>query len=309
MTEVPIEFPLGMSPQTFEAAKPLLERLPFAVMYIDRDYSVLWANLAATRRFRGSTGNCHECMHGDAKPCGVDGNQLCHSLEAAQRHEVSEMVHVRSTETGVELFKVVAMPMGRGVLEFHIPIDESFSRDSLTGLLNRPAIEKIVRQNVELLRRLKQQGAVMILDLDHFKRINDRFGHAGGDAYLKAVGALLKRELRNTDVVGRWGGEEFLVFMPGTDRRGAGEKAMKLLAALRDLRVDHHGASIHTTSSAGIWAGFPRCSFDKIYEDADAALYRAKSEGRNRLNFAFENGFVPPTEGRSASPSIRIGQG
>ncbi len=306
MTEVPTEFPLGMSPQTFEAAKPLLERLPFAVMYVDQDYSVLWANLAATRRFRGFSGTCHECMHGDANPCGVDANRTCHSLEAAQRHEISEMVHVRSTETGVELFKVVAMPMGRGVLEFHIPIDESFSRDSLTGLLNRPAIEQVVRQNIELLRRLKQQGAVMILDLDHFKRINDQFGHAGGDVYLRAVGALLKREFRNTDVVGRWGGEEFLVFMPGTDRRGAGDKAMKVLAALRHLRVDHHGVPIHTTASAGIWAGSPRSGFDRIYEDADAALYRAKAEGRNRISFAYESGFQPPTGKLSAFPQVRI---
>ncbi|HSW13722.1 MAG TPA: GGDEF domain-containing protein, partial [Solimonas sp.] len=196
-------------------------------------------------------------------------------------------------------------------LEFHVPMDEAYSRDGLTGLLSRPVIEQIVRQNINLLRRLKQPCAVALIDIDHFKQVNDRYGHAAGDNYLKAVGEALKRTVRNTDVVGRWGGEEFMVFMPGTDRRGASATVTKLLQALRQLQVEHQGSRIRATASAGIWVGHPRMPFEKVYESADAALYRAKEQGRDRFSFAMElvsserSGPVPdaPVEQQGGSPS------
>lgn len=281
--------PPGVTSQGFNAARPLLETLPFPALWIGDDYELRWANPAAARRLRKQSGKCYECMHDYEAPCDVQPGQRCRSIQAVARQQTCEFVHIRQEEGGVELFKVVALPMDGGTLEFHIPIDESFSRDALTGLLNRPAMEHVVRQGLLLMRRLKQRCAVVILDLDRFKRINDGFGHAAGDAYLQAVGAILRRETRTTDLVGRWGGEEFLILMPGCDRNGAETKVKRLLAAIRELKVDFHGNAVCTTASAGVWTGHPRNEFQVIYEQADAALYQAKEEGRNRYCFAEGN--------------------
>lgn len=276
----------------FDAARPLLEKLPFPALWVGQDYELRWANAATP--LQRPEGKCHECLHGYDRPCDSQGHGPCRSLRAAAQGLTCEFVHAHRVGGGLELFKVVALPMDQGVLEFHIPIDENFSRDALTGLLNRPAIEQVTRQGIRLMRRLRQQCAVVMLDLDRFKRINDTHGHAAGDAYLRAVGQVLRRETRSTDLVGRWGGEEFLLFMPGCDRRGAAAKVHGLLEALRELRVDFHGSSIHTTTSAGIWAGYPRTRFEHIYEVSDAALYQAKAEGRNRYCFAQEH--LPPPQ-------------
>lgn len=309
MTERATVVPRALAPQalaqlSFDAARPLLEKLPFPALWIGQDYELRWANAATP--LRQPQGKCHECLHGYDKPCDSQGHGPCRSLRAAALGQACEFVHAHRVDGGLELFKVVALPMDEGVLEFHIPIDENFSRDALTGLLNRPAIEQVTRQGIRLMRRLRQQCAVVMLDLDRFKRINDGFGHAAGDTYLRAVGEVLRRETRSTDLVGRWGGEEFLVFMPGCDRRGAGAKVQRLLQALRELRVDFHGSPLHTTTSAGIWAGYPRTRFEHIYEVADAALYEAKAEGRNRFCFAQEH--LPPPQAGAQDTRHHTGQ-
>ena len=304
MTEMATAVPQAVARLSFDAARPLLEKMPFPALWIGEDYSLRWANAATP--LQRPQGKCHECLHGYDAPCDSQGSGPCRSLRAAAQGQTCEFVHAHRVDGGLELFKVVALPLTEGVLEFHIPIDESFSRDALTGLLNRPAIEQVTRQGIRLMRRLRQQCAVAILDLDRFKRINDAFGHAAGDAYLRAVGEVLRRETRSTDLVGRWGGEEFLIFMPGCDRRGAGIKVQRLLAALRELRVEFHGSDIRTTTSAGIWTGHPRTTFERIYEGADAALYQAKAEGRDRLCFAREH--LPPPQAGAQDHRFQAGQ-
>jgi len=277
-----------LSENDLKAAQPLLDCLPFAALWIGPGYQVRWANRAAQARYVSTGGKCYERMHGYDHPCDVEGDHPCRSLAAARDKRCAGALHLRNGTTGIELDKIISVPAGDGVLEFHVPVDQSCNLDAVTGLLNRLAIEQIARQNINLLRRLKQPCAVMLIDLDHFKSVNDRYGHAGGDAYLQAVGRTLQHEMRNTDVVGRWGGEEFLVLMPGTERRGASIKAMRVLQALRELRVRHNGQTIAATASAGVWVGYPRIPFEKVYEAADAALYQAKAQGRDRYSFSLE---------------------
>jgi diguanylate cyclase (GGDEF)-like protein len=270
------------------AAMPLLEKMPFPVLWIDRQYAICWSNAAAAARFGQPERKCYETLHGYDRPCDAEQGRACRSLEAARLGLSASALHVHRCADNVQYSRILSLPMGAGVLELHVPVDESYSRDSLTGLLNRMAIEQIARQNLQLLRRLGQPCAVMLIDLDHFKQINDLHGHAAGDAFLEAIGKALLRSTRDTDVVGRWGGDEFLVLMPGTDRRGASEKATQLLKALREVHIVCDGATLSTSASAGVWVGHPRASFESIFRIADQALYQAKAAGRDRFLFGLE---------------------
>jgi len=270
------------------AAMPLLEKMPFPVLWIDRQYAICWSNAAAAARFGQPERKCYETLHGYDQPCDAENGRACRSLEAARLGRCASVLHVHRCADNVEYSRILSLPMNAGVLELHVPVDESYSRDSLTGLLNRMAIQQIARQNLQLLRRLGQPCAVMLIDLDHFKQINDLHGHAAGDAFLEAIGKALQRSTRDTDVVGRWGGDEFLVLMPGTDRRGASEKATQLLKALRQVQIVCDGAALSTSASAGVWVGHPRASFESIFRIADQALYQAKAAGRDRFLFGLE---------------------
>jgi diguanylate cyclase (GGDEF)-like protein len=125
--------------------------------------------------------------------------------------------------------------------------------------------------------------AVLLCDLDHFKQVNDRFGHETGDRVLSSFAALLRTSVRAHDTVIRWGGEEFLVILPGCDRAGAACLADRLLAACPDSCAAHLPDDVRQTTSIGI-AVYPAAARtpEALIGAADDALYRAKREGRNR---------------------------
>ena len=154
--------------------------------------------------------------------------------------------------------------------------------DGLTGLLNRRTMEEALQAQIQRSRRTGEPFAVLMLDLDHFKAINDRHGHAAGDRALKHTAAALKGELREVDALGRFGGEEFLVLMPGADLDAARPVAERLRAALvADLpRID--GVPLALSASIGIaqWRE-PAEEPSRLLMRADAALYRAKMSGRD----------------------------
>ena len=161
-------------------------------------------------------------------------------------------------------------------------------RDSLTGLLNHTAIKDQLEREAARARRQKTPLSFAMIDLDLFKQVNDTYGHPAGDRVIKSLARLLKQRLRETDVVGRYGGEEFAVIMSGTD----GKAAMKVLDGIRDAfsRLNHmsEGKEFTVTFSSGI-AEFPRFGDAiKLNEAADKALYEAKHAGRNRLVLARE---------------------
>ena len=158
------------------------------------------------------------------------------------------------------------------------------STDPLTGLLNRRRF--LEQAETEFLRsqRYKHELAAVLLDIDHFKAINDTHGHFVGDQVLIAMSRAAENLLRGTDILGRWGGEEFVILMPETPLAGAAILAERLRELLARLAVDTTAGTLHFTVSAGV-AAYDATDADitDILQRADTALYAAKQHGRNRI--------------------------
>jgi diguanylate cyclase (GGDEF)-like protein len=159
--------------------------------------------------------------------------------------------------------------------------------DPLTGALNR---RSFMERGLEAIRDCRrEQGALgaLMIDADHFKRINDTFQHAGGDAVLQALTQTLKREVRGGDLVGRLGGEEFAVLLPRTGLAAAQQTAERVRLAISSMQVEREGATIPVTVSIGLTVlAQGDASIDALLARADQALYSAKRNGRNRVEVA-----------------------
>lgn len=155
--------------------------------------------------------------------------------------------------------------------------------DSLTGLFNRRAFFERTESARALSVRLQKPFALMMLDIDHFKRLNDRFGHATGDEALCVFAHTVRGKLREHDIMGRLGGEEFALAMPGTDLAGALQAAERLRAAVSEAAVLTDGNSYTMTVSVGVVLVDPQEHINSALARADRALYAAKSGGRDRV--------------------------
>lgn len=158
--------------------------------------------------------------------------------------------------------------------------------DELTGLPNRRAIEQLAAQALARHRRHGQPLTVLMLDIDHFKQINDRLGHAAGDAVLIRVAQACAGAIRQHDKVGRVGGEEFLIVLPGSRDADARQVAERLRTAVQQLRFDDLHAGVQVTVSIGLAQAEAHCTLPALLHRADTALYRAKRLGRNRIEAA-----------------------
>lgn len=156
--------------------------------------------------------------------------------------------------------------------------------DGLTGMLNRRAIEEALDAQIQRSRRSGEVFALMMLDVDHFKAINDRHGHTVGDLALKHAAALLRSGLRDVDRLGRYGGEEFLLLLPGLPLAQAHPVAERLREQLMSRPLVYGGTTIELSVSIGVadWNG-DAAELPRVLALADAALYRAKAAGRNRV--------------------------
>ncbi|WP_374356797.1 GGDEF domain-containing protein, partial [Chitinimonas sp.] len=155
--------------------------------------------------------------------------------------------------------------------------------DSLTGLLNHTSTKQRLEGAVNAAQQEHQPISVAMIDIDHFKRVNDNYGHPVGDQIIRSLAWLLKQRLRKSDIVGRYGGEEFLVGLPGTNA----EQAMMVLDRIRcdfgQIKHPFNETWFNTTFSAGV-ASFPEiASTEQLIKTADEALYLAKRGGRNRV--------------------------
>jgi len=165
-------------------------------------------------------------------------------------------------------------------------LEEETQRDSLTGLFNRAYLDQVI---VEEFRNAKTHDwplTIVFLDVDHFKRVNDTYGHYAGDQVLRATAELLKENTRDTDIVARYGGEEFVAVLPGTCRKGARITCERLIKAFRNTEHDiGKEEKVGVTMSAGVAVFDTESKFEKpedLVRAADRAVYAAKQQGRNR---------------------------
>lgn len=155
--------------------------------------------------------------------------------------------------------------------------------DGLTKLYTRSYILEKIKELQENFKINEEEFSVIMLDIDHFKNINDKYGHCCGDFILKKISDLLRSNLRKTDTIARWGGEEFLILLPGTHSTDAYLKAKKLLRSIREKVYTYENNKISTTISFGIATYESNHSIDKIIKAADRKLYQAKNNGRNQI--------------------------
>jgi diguanylate cyclase (GGDEF)-like protein len=174
--------------------------------------------------------------------------------------------------------------VGYGLLRAHQltqAMHQMATTDHLTGLPNRTSVIEQITQAVRRARDTRCPGAVLFVDLDHFKKINDTYGHAGGDAALRHAASLMRDALGPDMILGRFGGEEFVCFVPDGER--AEEIAAAVVMDLRMSNVSFNGRQINVTASIGLVSTAGANSIRDLLSKADAALYIAKASGRDRI--------------------------
>jgi diguanylate cyclase (GGDEF)-like protein len=202
--------------------------------------------------------------------CGVIGLSL-------------SLVHVRSnlsaSNARVELLAAINKALE---LEARDLANQAHT-DPLTGALNRQGLREVLMRRLHVAGHVDEEMAVVFMDIDHFKRINDQYGHDAGDEVLKRFAAVIRGEVRSSDRLVRWGGEEFLLLCPETDVPHAVAMVEKLRTALATQAWPH---GLRVTSSFGATSLKPAEDFGAAIKRADGALYRAKANGRDRVEIA-----------------------
>ncbi|RON53559.1 GGDEF domain-containing protein [Pseudomonas frederiksbergensis] len=222
------------------------------------------------------------------------GQRGHHSVSYSLSHEgehLGELVFRRNQRFNEQeqgnlesLLSALLYPMRNALL--YRAATQSALRDPLTGTGNRVAMDQTLEREIEMSRRHLQPLSLLMLDIDHFKRVNDSHGHSAGDEVLKNVAASIKGQLRNVDMVFRFGGEEFLILLSNTSREAAAMVGERLRSAAQAQEYIADGQSIELTVSLGCSTLLPGESAESLLRRADSALYVAKREGRNRLAMA-----------------------
>ena len=201
-------------------------------------------------------------------------------VQAASEHAVEK---IRTRNEGLQqIVQLISITLAS--LRLRAKLEHQSVRDALTGLFNRHFMKIAFDRELARCVRRKVSMAVLMLDVDHFKKLNDQFGHAAGDAALKEVAATLSRGVRSDDIVCRFGGEEFVILLPEITPEQAYHKAESIRRAVEDLRISFERIVLQATISIGV-----RCylsegeSSEFLLKQADAALYEAKHTGRNRV--------------------------
>lgn len=184
-----------------------------------------------------------------------------------------------------EIISIIASTIGVA-LENSLKVKELESAaaiDPLTGCYNRRALSGYIEHDVANSLRHALPLSVIIFDIDHFKKVNDCYGHIAGDVVLRSVSALVASTIRKGDYIARYGGEEFLIVLPDTGLESALELAERLRRVVRDLTIDVGEHNVSVTASFGVSLLRPGMKKEQLLKEADDALYRAKDGGRNKV--------------------------
>ena len=173
----------------------------------------------------------------------------------------------------VSYLYITEQEQNRAILEYNI------NHDQLTGLYNR----RFFYSAIETIKRSTKEFSLAMVDLDNFKKINDTYGHEIGDAVLKDLSDILMSSMGENDIAVRWGGEEFILFMPGTDIDSAEKKLEKMQSSIREHQVNFAGKSISFTATIGLAAGDDLQEYEQVINTADQMLYYGKNNGKNRI--------------------------
>ena len=243
------------------------------------------------------TAQPHIVLAGDTtSPCahaaGVHHSYIC--VPVLAQGQTLGILHIQATEQDPHLeqaevsFKTTfAGQLGLSIANIRLreALRTQSIRDPLTGLYNRRYLEEVLEREIRRAVRAVQPLGILMLDLDHFKQVNDTYGHEAGDTVLRETAGLLTRSIRAEDVVCRYGGEEFVIILPTADLNSARLRGERIRARLRELSVLHDGHALGMiTVSVGV-AALPEhgTSIHELLSAADAALYQAKREGRDRV--------------------------
>ncbi|MGA8430556.1 MAG: diguanylate cyclase [Candidatus Sulfotelmatobacter sp.] len=209
--------------------------------------------------------------------------------DATQLENGSETRSLRISHEQLASSAASQIALSLASLQLRETLREQSIRDPLTRLFNRRFLEESLERELQIASRKKQAIAVLFLDLDHFKKFNDTFGHDAGDVVLQALADLFRTFFRSTDICCRYGGEEFAIILPESSANDAALRANALRAEVKSLRLQYKKQNLgHLSLSAGI-AGFPEhaSASDELLKIADQCLYQSKSSGRDAVTVAF----------------------
>ncbi|KAF0864334.1 GGDEF domain-containing protein [Pseudomonas sp. LD120] len=192
-------------------------------------------------------------------------------------------VHIFNLTVVFCMFSYLALFYVVTVTRAHKSLARMATTDSLTGLFNRRHMITLTEKVLARHNRRPSHLTLMLMDIDHFKQINDQYGHDTGDRVLSAVSHLLQCSMREQDFIGRWGGEEFLAVLPDSDLEQATESAERIRSAIQALETDSDLDKIRVTLSIGITQYRAEEPLSHAIARADSALYQGKSAGRNRV--------------------------
>jgi diguanylate cyclase (GGDEF)-like protein len=236
---------------------------------------------------------------------GADGVEICRKLRATERGSYVRVIMVTGRNETSDLVEAInagaddfiAKPVntqelrvrlraGQRIAELEQSLRFQASHDPLTGVFNRAELQKILQRELARAARTRHATAVLMVDLDHFKRVNDSFGHQAGDLVLEEVTRRMTRAVRPFDSLGRYGGEEFLIVLPDCDAHQAWGVAERIRECIRARPVQSPRGVIALTISIGGSVGMGGSkSAESLVHESDTALYRAKTEGRDRVRF------------------------
>jgi diguanylate cyclase (GGDEF)-like protein len=298
--------PRRQSAKLSSIQETFLDAIPFPIYVADKDsLTVVSVNAAMRRKTGAQPGeSCHWAIYRQPSPCTFCRiSELVGKADGAEtvfehfndRDECWYQIHESLLQwyDGRAVKHSIAVDIA-GLKEAQNELSEAYAllalksvelekasvTDTLTGLFNRRRLDQTFDQELGRAIRYGHPLALILIDLDRFKTVNDTHGHQTGDEVLQRVATILRQEVRSTDTVGRWGGEEFLIICPETDLGGAMAMAEKLRGA---IAAADWPPQTHMTGSFGVAQFRDGDSMKDLVARADSALYRAKTTGRNRV--------------------------